>query len=128
MSSTKCSQCGLINFLSADNCKRCGMTLLGLPAPHGTNYSPTEVPTPSGNDSKSEAVSSRPYDTKPRASISPLRILVLILLVVGVAWYQFDKEETRRAAEAKKDQELYQRLNREPVDWEFGRRVYYRLP
>jgi hypothetical protein len=87
-----------------------------------------EVPTPSRNDSKIGAVSSIPYDTEPRASISPLRILVLILLVVGVAWYQYDKEETRRAAEAKKDQELYQRLDRNHMNLEWGNSHYVRLP
>ena len=128
MSFTKCSQCGLINFLSAENCKRCGMTLLGSPAPHGTNHSSIAVPTPSRNASKREAVASNPYNTEPRASISPLRILVLVLLVVGVGWYQYDKEETRRAAEAEKDQELYQSLNREPVNLDWGNRHNYRLP
>jgi hypothetical protein len=29
MSSTRCSQCGLVNFASADECKRCGASLSG---------------------------------------------------------------------------------------------------
>lgn len=112
MSSTKCSQCGLVNFLSAEHCKRCKASLSAPEAPEESAASPDEAVAQSASDSTSESIPYVHYDSEPepRRSISPLRILLVILLIVGAAWYLINKDQTERAAQVKKDKQFDQQL------------------
>jgi len=42
--------------------------------------------------------------------LSPLRILVVVLLLLGVCWYQIQKWDAERAATLKADQESEEKL------------------
>src|SRR5882762_6346777 len=103
MSSIKCSQCGLTNFLRAEHCKRCKASLSTAPsAPEESNSPPAEAFVPPASASKGEHIpydtspwDTDPYEIKPRGSISPLRILAVILLLVGLTWYFFHSEDTQ---------------------------------
>ena len=111
MSSTKCSQCGLTNFRSAEHCKRCKASLSSPSAPEESHSSPADAPALSADNFErlNASYETTPDDTPPRRSISPLRILLTVLLIVGPVWYHFDKQETERAARAKAIQEQQQK-------------------
>jgi hypothetical protein len=117
MSSTKCSKCGLTNFVSAEHCKRCKASLVGASTPNESGFSPAPAPIQAPS-AKSECVFE---DAEPRRPISPLRILVLVLLVVGVTWFLIQKEETERAAEVKAAREFDQKRRSEDEKAQMGR-------
>ena len=115
MSSIKCSECGLTNFETAEHCKRCKASLSTPPAaPKESNSEPVEAFVEPAPAVRRELA---PFDIpEPRASISPLRILVLVLMVVGLTWYYFRSENIQRAADDKrtKEAETSQRTRFEP--------------
>lgn len=99
MTSHKCSKCGLVSFTTAANCKRCQASLAG------------------SSEATKSTVSFEAYeidDAKPRSSFSPLRVLLLILLVAGPLWYYCKSSETavaeqetaEKAAQAQKERVL----------------------
>jgi hypothetical protein len=116
MSSIPCSQCGLVNFLTAERCKRCKAT---LSAPPTLTAPPTDKPRPTLSKSLSQYagsserqlphVSEGVRDTtepRPRMRLSPLRILVVILLLLGASWYQMQKWDAERAVQLQADKEF----------------------
>jgi len=103
MAATKCNECGLVNFQSAENCKRCNASLTAPAPPAALNASPAEIPLRSIGDPREEIV---PYETKRRIVLSPLRILVIVLLIIGAVWYQINRDDSARAAQAKADKEF----------------------
>ena len=130
MSYVKCSQCGLTNFLTAEHCKRCKASLSTPSAPEESNSTPAEAFVPPAAASKAEHIpydtspwDTDPYETKPRGSISPLRILAVILLLVGLTWYFFHSEDIQRAASDKKTKETHENsyLQKEHERNELGR-------
>jgi hypothetical protein len=128
MSSITCSQCGLVNFISAEHCKRCKATLSAPPAskplPAFSNGAtqdarirPADKPRPTlskgltqyaGNSEKELLINEPAFVTEParRMRLSPLRILLVILLVLGGCWYQMQKWDAERAATLKADKEV----------------------
>lgn len=114
MSSTKCSQCGLTNFRSAEHCKRCKASLSAPSAPEESHSSPADALALSADNFErlNASYETTPDDTAPRRSISPLRILLAVLLIVGPVWYHFDKRETERAKVIQEAQQKYM-LDRE---------------
>ena len=98
MSSRKCSKCGLVSFATADNCKRCSTSL---------------------KDAQAKAVSNIPSkeivfdDDEPRRGISPLKILLLILLIALPCWYYFSSSQKAVDAGEQADREkLHQNLQK----------------
>lgn len=97
MHSRKCPGCGLVSFATTDDCKRCKTSLKVADERVESKTSPTAYGI---------------YDDEPRRSFSPLRILLLILLVGLPLWYYCQSSQTGavedRAADEKKQQQLRQ--------------------
>jgi hypothetical protein len=102
MSSTKCIHCGLINFLAVEHCKRCKANLNAPFAPEQSISGPAGLTRSKGG--------STPRRTDGWRSVSPLRILLLILVILGAGWYLVRVQDDRRAAEVKADKEMDQKL------------------
>lgn len=84
MTSQKCPNCGMVNFASAQNCQRCRTGLNGSPASSQLEAKPDIYET---------------ADAKSRWSFSPLKALLLILLVVIPCWLYYRSQESARADE-----------------------------
>ncbi|HEX8843595.1 MAG TPA: hypothetical protein VF791_03075 [Pyrinomonadaceae bacterium] len=89
MISQKCSKCGFVSFATAGNCKSCDADLSGNPA----------QPVAAASEGVSDV-------GRSRLSISPLRILILVLLVVGTYWYFYQKEDQKRIADEQRQKKL----------------------
>jgi hypothetical protein len=48
-------------------------------------------------------------DQPSKWRLSPLRILIVVLVVVFAVWYQFNRSDAARDAQAQKDKEFYQK-------------------
>ena len=118
MSSAKCGQCGLVNFLSAQHCKRCQASLDTPTTIEQSSSNPVAAPFPSLADPPKAIV---PLYDKPRRALSPLRILIVVLLIIGAAWYKIDRDETARLAQAKADKEFNQQRRIEDDNAQRGR-------
>jgi len=103
MKSTKCNQCGLTNFSTNEYCKRCKASL--APAPESA--APFVPPPPPAY----QVVVDDDQPSKWR--VSPLRILILVLLVVFAVWYQISRDDAAREAQSKKDKEFYEKQAQE---------------
>ena len=98
MTSVKCSQCGLINLSTSEFCKRCKASLALEPESTSSFVSPPAPEYPVIDD-----------EQPSRWRLSPLRILILVLVVVFAVWYQFSRSDAARDAQAQKDKEFYQK-------------------
>ena len=78
MTSHKCPKCGLVSFTTAANCKRCQASLKvsGGAAKAATTVEAYEVD-----------------DDEPRRGFSPLRVLLLILLIAIPGWLYYRAQE-----------------------------------
>jgi hypothetical protein len=106
MTSHKCPNCGLVSFVTAANCKRCQASLKvsGEEAQAATSFEAYEID-----------------DAKPGSSFSPLRVLLLILLLAIPGWLYYRSQEqaivVQQEQQKKLEQEEWQRRNEEA----FGR-------
>ena len=104
MSSIKCNQCGLPNFSSSEHCKRCKASLFASPAPAETT---------------ARAAESKDYlavydESEPRRfSLSPLRILLLVILVASPVAVYFYQSNAAHEEQVKKDKEFDQKRRQE---------------
>jgi hypothetical protein len=97
----KCKQCGLVNFVSDEYCKRCQASLSSAAVEEASSGEPVELAA------LSEPVRElAPFADKPRLILSPLRILMIVLVIIGAVWYQVNRDETARAAQLKNDKEF----------------------
>ena len=101
MDSIKCSQCGLTSFRTADHCRGCNARLTAPPPPVESQSDPPKALPQSMGISVNEYVSD---DPKRPSSFSPLRVLLLILMVAGPGWYFIDKYQTEVADKQKAEQ------------------------
>jgi hypothetical protein len=101
MPSRKCPTCGFVNFARAETCKRCEAGL-------DVSEERTEAKTSFEEYETYEAPSRRPF--------SPLRVLLLILLVGGAIWFYCQSSEKDVAGERASDEKKQQQLQRKNGD------------
>ena len=78
MTSHKCPKCGLVSFTTAANCKGCQASLKvsGEAAKAATSFEAYEID-----------------DDEPRRGFSPLRVLLLILLIAIPGWLYYQSQQ-----------------------------------
>lgn len=105
MTSHKCPKCGLVSFTTAANCKGCQSSLKGSSA--------GAKPSPSFEAYEID-------EAKPRSSFSPLRILLLILLLGIPGWLYYQSQENaiveQKEQQKKLEQEEAQRRSERAFD------------
>lgn len=73
MSTIKCPQCGLVNWSTQPNCKRCGIDLAG----QGGTYSPPSAsPYSAGNAEYSRSAYSSPNTVKTRSGLATASLIL----------------------------------------------------
>jgi len=102
MTSTRCPQCGLTNFSSSESCKRCRASLAPAAESAPTFVSPPPPEYQVDDD-----------DQPSRWRVSPLRILIVVLLLVFAVWYQISRDDAAREAQSKKDKEFAEKRAQE---------------
>ena len=103
MSSTKCSECGLTNFLAAEHCKRCRASLPAPAVPAESTFNPAESDARMASLGVTKFVR---FDDQTIRVFSPLRVLIVVLLIVGGVWYLIDRDDKARAAQLRADKEF----------------------
>ena len=111
MAATKCNQCGLTNFSTNEYCKRCKASL----APAAASVSTFVPPPPPEYQVEDD-------DQPSRWRVSPLRILILILLVVGAVWYQISRDDAAQEAQNQNDKKFYEKRMAEDLQRHAGDR------
>lgn len=82
MSSIKCLQCGLVNWATQENCKRCG-TPVGAAGDYQPSYSADSYAPPSAGAGCSSAHSYQPYYGQPVNQKTGMAIASLVLSLIG---------------------------------------------
>lgn len=86
MPTLTCPKCGWINFDTARNCKKCITSLIQTQS--GASF---------GED--------RLKDVRRGKSISPLKILLIVLVMLVPGWYYYQSLEKERVAQEQKQKE-----------------------
>ena len=89
MTSHKCPKCGLVSFATTGSCKRCQASL-NVSAEAAASFAAREID-----------------DAEPQRRFSPLRVLLLILLIAIPGWLYYRAQEQALAdqIEQRKKQE-----------------------
>lgn len=93
MISHKCPKCGLVSFNTAANCKGCQASLKvsDAGAKSAASFDAYEID-----------------DDKPRSSFSPLKVLLLILLLAIPGWLYYQSQENAIVEEKEQQKKLDQ--------------------
>ena len=91
MTSQKCPNCAMVNFASSESCRRCKAALKAAPA------SPQPTPVASPPAPKPDVYETT--DAKSRWSFSPLKVLLIILLIAVPCWFYYRSQEEARVDE-----------------------------
>ena len=97
MSARKCPKCGLVSFATRESCKGCKSRVFSHERPESAT---------------SLAVSTFD-DAEPRRGFSPLRVLLLILLIAVPLWYYTQSSISSTAAERVEDEKKQVELRRD---------------